>query len=77
MDQYLNLGQRASSCVEGAHAKLKPEPVLAHSSQGNVLALIEACIAVNDYRTRVKYALGFDRSHVSVVWQRSPFLVIS
>jgi len=73
-DQHLHLGQRASSRVEGAHAKLKLDDALARSSQGNVLTLVEACIAVvEDYTKLVRHALGVDRSHASITWQKEPF----
>ena len=63
-----------SSRVEGAHAKLKIDASLAGSSQGNVLAFVNACTTVvEDYRRDVLHELGVDRSHVSIIWQKEAF----
>jgi hypothetical protein len=73
-NRYLHLGQRASSRVESAHSKLKADAALAGTSQGNVLALVEACCAVvNDYSAQTKYALTFDRGHAKDQWKSEPF----
>ena len=73
-DKHQHLGQKASSRVEGAHSKLKRDPSLGGSSRRGILALVEACIAVaEDYREKLKLALGVDRSHITRKWQQEPF----
>jgi len=72
-DQHFHIGQKASSRVESAHAKLKRDVSLGGTSQGSILTLVGACVAVvEDYREGVKGELAADRSHTPIAWQREP-----
>ena len=65
-DAHRHYGQRATSRVEGAHAKLKLEKQFDRKKTGwkvQMLGLVKACITlVHDYRGRVDTELAKDRT---------------
>ena len=74
VDQFCHFGQKASSRVEGAHAKLKNDPSLRNSSLGNVLTVVNTCIlVVEDYKRETRHALENDKRFTLPRFQTEPF----
>ena len=72
-NQHFHLGQRTSSRVEGAHAKLKRE---LQTSRCDVDRLVQICVSIVDsYLQQWRQGSAADEMNPSIRWLEEPFFV--
>ena len=72
-NQHFHLGQRTSSRVGGAHAKIKRQ---LQTSRCDVNRLVETCLSIVDsYLQQWRQGEAVDEISISMQWLEEPFLV--